>query len=133
MKKYLALLALMGSAICLAENRTLLVPQSSLIEAALPVSEDDEIKKIDQLINSTELQLDRQKQIRELMVQFKKQRDDFVQGNQTKQHAGKMVRTARQIYEMITANHLEHLFAKDYIDELQFFSSIAGKTAVTRP
>lgn len=124
-----AILALM----CFAVSPTLQVPQSSLMEVALPVTEEDEIKRIDQLIQNTELQLERQKQMRDLMVQFKKQRDEFVQGNQTKQHAGKMVRTARQIYEMINSNHLEHLFAKDYMDELQFFSSIAGKTAVSRP
>lgn len=124
-----AILALM----CLAASPTLQIPQSTLMEVALPVSEEDEIKRIDQLIQNTELQLERQRQMRELMIQFKKQRDEFVQGNQTKQHAGKMVRTARQIYEMINANHLEHLFAKDYMDELQFFSSIAGKTAVSRP
>ena len=67
------------------------------------------------------------------MLQLKKQREEFVQGNQSKGHAAKLVRTARQVYEMITANHLEHLFAKDYLDELTFFASIAGKTAMTRP
>jgi hypothetical protein len=115
------------------DNPTLLIPQSSLIETALPLSENDEVKIIDQLILATSKQLETQKQMKELMLQFKKQREEFIQGNQTKSHAGKMVRTARQIYEMITFNHLEHLFAKDYLDELTFFSSIAGKTTVTRP
>ena len=44
-----------------------------------------------------------------------------------------MVRTARQIYELITANRIEYLFAKDYIDELTFFSSVAGKSGVSKP
>ncbi len=108
--------------LCQAENRTLLIPQSSLIDVSLPLAEDDEIKVIDQLIAATTSQLETQKHLRVLMIQFKKQREEFVQGNQTKAHAGKMVRTARQIYEIITANHLEHLFAKDYLDELTFFS-----------
>jgi hypothetical protein len=116
-----------------AENTTLLVPQSALVETALPLSEDDEVKVIDQLITATARELETQKQMKELMLQFKRQREEFIQGNQTKTHAGKMVRTARQIYELITSHHLEHLFAKDYLDELTFFSSIAGKTAVTRP
>lgn len=116
-----------------SDNPTLLIPQSSLIEATLPLSEDDEVKVIEQLIAATSRQLEMQKQMKELMLQFKKQREEFVQGNQTKSHASKMVRTARQIYEMIASNHLEHLFAKDYLDELTFFSSIAGKAAVTRP
>jgi hypothetical protein len=116
-----------------ADNQTLLIPQSSLIETTLPLAENDEIKVTDQLITATSRQLETQKQMRELMIQFKKQREEFIQGNQTKSHASRMVRTARQIYEIISSNHLEHLFAKDYLDELTFFSSIAGKTAVTKP
>lgn len=134
MKLFLILpsaISLLG--VCSAENPTLHVPQSSLIETSVPLGESDEINMIDQLISTTQHQLETQKQIKNLMLQFKKQREEFVQGNQTRAHAGKMVRTARQIYEMITSNHMEHLFAKDYIDELTFFSSIAGKTALSRP
>lgn len=116
-----------------AENPTLLIPQSSLMQVRLPVGKEDEIKAIDQLIKATTQQLEMQKQLKELMLQFNKQRETFVQGDQTKTQAGRLVRTARQIYEMITANHLEHLFPQDYLDELTFFSSIAGKTAVSRP
>jgi hypothetical protein len=138
MKKFLITLFLFFTRIQMLSaghfgNSTLLIPQSSLMETALPLSVDDEMKIIEQLIIATSRQLEIQKQMKELMMEFKKQREEFIQGNQTKSHAGKMVRTARRIYEMITSNHLEHLFAKDYLDELTFFSSIAGKTAVTRP
>jgi hypothetical protein len=135
MKNFLKVLflATLLTSIGNADNPTLLIPQSSLIETALPLAENDEIKVIDQLITATSRQLETQKQMRELMIQFKKQREEFIQGNQTKSHASRMVRTARQIYEIISSNHLEHLFAKDYLDELTFFSSIAGKTAVTKP
>jgi hypothetical protein len=135
MKKFFKIIAIaiVWVVVCNADNPTLLVPQSPLIETSLPLGEEDEVKVIDQLISATAHQLEKQKQMKELMLQFKRQREEFIQGNQTKSHAGKMVRTARQIYEMISSNHLEHLFAKDYLDELTFFSSIAGKTAVTRP
>jgi len=135
MKKFFKvfLFTMIWMRIVYSDNPTLLIPQSSLIETTLPLSENDEMKIIDQMSSATSRQLEMQKQMKELMMQFKKQREEFIQGNQTKSHAGKMVRTARQIYEMITSNHLEHLFAKDYLDELTFFSSIAGKAAVTRP
>ena|ERR1700722_220755 len=133
MGKILKFLFTLALCVAYAENPTLLVPQSALMETALPLSEDDEVKVIDQLITATARELEAQKQMKELMLQFKRQREEFVQGNQTKVHAGKMVRTARQIYELVTSHHLEHLFAKDYLDELTFFSSIAGKTAVPRP
>jgi hypothetical protein len=116
-----------------AENPTLLVPQSSLAEVSLPMEEINEIRVIDQLISATEAQIRMEKDLKEMMVQYKKLREEFELGNQTKAQASRLVRTARQISETITANHLEHLFAKDYLDELTFFSSIAGKTSVARP
>ncbi len=116
-----------------AENSSLQVPQSPLIDSAHSVKEDEEFKVVDQMINATSKQLETQKQMKELMLQLKLQREEFIQGNQTRSHTAKMVRTARQICELISSNHLEHLFAKDYMDELTFFSSIAGKSAVTRP
>lgn len=131
MKKIFILL--FSFAVCHAENPTLLVPQSPLVESSHSMRDDDEVKVVEQLITATSSELEAQKHIKELMLQFKKEREEFVQGNQTKAHAAKMLRTARQIYEMITAHHLEHLFAKDYLDELTFFSSIAGKSALTRP
>lgn len=134
MKKLIFLvLALSYGCFCFAENPTLLIPQSSLIETQLPLGAEDEVKMIEQLIAATTKQLESQKQLKELMLQFQKQREEFIQGNQTKSHAGRMVRTARQIYEMITLNHIEHLFAKDYLDELSFFASIAGKSSMKRP
>lgn len=135
MKKFFSIFLLSMSALTVgySDHPALRVPQSSLVETTLPLSENDEMKIIDQMIVVTTRQLEMQKQMKELMMQFKKQREEFIQGNQTKSHAGKMVRTARQIYEMITSNHFEHLFAKEYLDELTFFASIAGKTAVTRP
>jgi hypothetical protein len=104
-----------------------------LIETSLPISKENELKIIEQLISATAAQLETQKQLKELMLQFQKQQEEFIQGNQTKAHTARMVRTARQIYETLLAHHLEHLFAKDYLDELTFFSSIAGKNAVNRP
>ncbi len=118
---------------CHAENPTLLIPQSSLNDNTLGLGEQDEVKIIDRMIAATESQLETQKRLKEMMLQFNQQMDEFIKGNQTKAHTGRMVRTARQIYVTITESHLEHLFAKDYLDELTFFSSIAGKTAVTRP
>jgi hypothetical protein len=131
MKRFLPLLLL--SSILFAENRTLLVPASPLVDPNLSVGREDEIRVIDQLIASTQAQIEREKGLKELMVQFKKERDAFELGNQSKAHTVRLVRSARQVYERIVADHLEHLFAKDYLDELSFFSSIAGKTSIPKP
>lgn len=135
MKNYLSFLLLFLGNLPLytGESQTLLLPQSSLIEANISLSDEDELKIIQRLIDGTTAQLEIQKQLKGMMLDFKNLREEFTQGNQTKSHTGRMVRMARQIYEVITAHHLEHLFAKDYLEELSFFSSIAGKTAISRP
>ncbi len=130
--KKLFLLGCFSISLCLGESPTLIVPDALLIETR-PLLDDDEIKIVDKLIRVTQEQLRKQEQLRELMLFFQKHKEEFIQGNQSKAQASRLVRTARQIQEMIQENHLEHLFAKDYLDELQFFSSIAGKTSLSRP
>ena len=71
--------------------------------------------------------------MRQLMLDFRRQKEEFAQGNETKAHVAQMVRTARQIYESIAVHHLQHLFSQEYLDELLFFSSIAGKNRVKSP
>lgn len=115
------------------ENPTLVVPQSPLNDLNLSMEREDEIRIVERLIASTLTQIERERQLKELIVRFKKERDEFELGNQSKAHTGRMVRTARQVYERIASDHLEHLFSKEYLDELTFFSSIAGKTSVARP
>lgn len=103
------------------------VPQSSLVEVK---STEDELAVMGHLMENTSQQLEVQKQMHQLMRDFRDQKDAFAAGNQTKSHAARMVRTARQIYESITAHHLEYLFSKEYLEELLFFSSIAGKNRI---
>lgn len=126
-------LLICGEGLFAADQQSLKLPESSLIMASENMTDTDELKIADQLIVTTRRQLEMQKNLKDLMVQFRDQKESFVQGNQTKEHAGKMVRTARQIYEIITANHLEYVFPKDYLDELTFFSSIAGKSGISKP
>ena len=133
-KRVFATLFLFAGSLGVAvENPTLRFPESSLVQTSHAVSDKDELKIIDQLIATTQKQLEDEKKLRELMQQFKDQVEEFIQGKQTKSHASLMVRTAREINEMISANHIEHLFPKDYLDELTFFSSIAGKNGISRP
>jgi hypothetical protein len=106
------------------------VPQSSLAEPKNGHLAEDEIVVMGHLMENTSQQLEIQKQMRQLMRDFREQKDEFAAGNQTKSHAARMVRTARQIYESIIAHHLEYLFSKEYLEELLFFSSIAGKNRI---
>jgi hypothetical protein len=87
---------------------------------------------VETLIATTEKRLQKQKELRELVSAFKKEKDIFTI-EQTKKNAGQMVQTARKIMGIISEEKLQYLFSSDYLDELLFFSSIAGRNAPARP
>lgn len=109
------------------------VPQSSLLTTALPVADEDEVAAVERLIQATEDQLKMQQHLKDLMVRFKQLKESFIQGDQSKRNASAMVRTAREILDIISNQHLQFHFSKDYLDELTVFSSIAGKNGIKRP
>lgn len=92
-----------------------------------------EVAAVDRLIGVTEQKLEAQKKLKDLMVAFEVHKERFSKGEQSKEHALRMVKSARQILEVITAEHMQHLFSSEYMDELVMFSSIAGKTTCARP
>ncbi len=127
-------------AICLASSalypdkiRPVIIPQSSLMETSLPLKEEDEVVVIDRLILATQAQLGMQKHLKELMITFQQQKEMFIQGDQSKKLATQMVRSAREILEIISDEKIHYLFSTDYLDELKMFSSIAGKNGIKRP
>lgn len=93
----------------------------------------DEEEAIEILISLAEKRLELQKELKELCKQFKEQKELFIQGEQGKAHASRMVGTARRILGLIADQKISYLFSSDYLDELAFFSSIAGKNAPARP
>lgn len=115
------------------EIHPVIVPQSSLLQTALPVADEDEVVVVERLIAASQEQLSTQERLKELMINFKKQKELFIQGEQTKKQASLMVRTAREILDIISKQHIQYLFAPDYIQELTLFSSIAGKNTIKRP
>ncbi len=94
---------------------------------------EDEVETMRHLIAVTEQQLAVQKQLRNVMAEFKKQKDRFFKGDQSNKHSFKMVKTASAILQIINDNHLQHLCSSEYLEELTLFSSIAGKNTPARP
>src|SRR5580704_14525488 len=88
-----------------------LIPQSSLEESKYDLHQKNEISAMEYLMENTTQQLEIQKQLKQLMLDFQTQKEVFIQGKQTKTHAALMVRTARQIYETIQTHHLQYLFS----------------------
>lgn len=113
----------------LAESTTELL---SVEEKKVPIFKE-EVNSLELLIESNEKRLVIQKELRDLMKVFQKQKEAFILGDETKSHAFSMVSNARQILGKIKEEHLAYLFSPDFLEELVFFSSIAGKSTPIRP
>ncbi len=107
-------------------------PKISLTDTG-PALAEDEVKVLEKLIEVNEQRLEMQKQLKEKMALFQKQKEEFVQGNQSQKHAAAMVFNAREILGEIKKENLAYLFSSEYLEELVFFSSIAGKSTPIRP
>jgi hypothetical protein len=104
----------------------------SVEERSVPIFKD-EVEALELLIESNEKRIILQKDLRELMKLFQKQKEAFILGDESKGHAFKMVSNAREILGLLKEEHLAYLFSSDYLEELVFFSSIAGKSSPIRP
>ncbi|MBM3207986.1 MAG: hypothetical protein FJZ57_05200 [Chlamydiae bacterium] len=103
------------------------------LEEKAPDIKADELSAIAQLISIQQKKLERQKDLKDQIIQFRIQKAAFMNGNKTLKHANLMVSTAKEILGMIDEEKLAYLFSFDYIEELMFFSSLAEKSRPIRP
>lgn len=99
--------------------------------------EGEELKILDELIATSERQLSIQKELKALINDFYAQQELFYQGpekgQQTKELASKMVKTAVTILAMAENNHYLHLFPPFFVEELRRFAGIAKKNTPPTP
>jgi len=100
---------------------------------SLKAHSEEEIKKIDHLIATTEQQLQIQQEIKRQMLDFHEQKELFLEGKQTLSHTALMLKTATGILILINENHLHYLFSSEYMEELALFTSIGAKKSPARP
>jgi hypothetical protein len=99
--------------------------------------EGEELKILDELIATSERQISLQKELKVLITDFYAQQELFYQGpekgQQTKELATKMVKTAVTILTMAENNHYLHLFSPFFVEELRCFAGIAKKNTPPAP
>ncbi|MES2199985.1 MAG: hypothetical protein V4489_07440 [Chlamydiota bacterium] len=108
-------------------------PAMVSLEETRPLLVENEVKSLEKLIEVNECRLLVQKDLKDKMVFFQKQKDEFILGNESQKHAFSMVSNARDILGEIKKENLAYLFSSEYLEELVFFSSIAGKSSPVRP
>ena len=101
----------------------------SMAMAALPL-ELDGVEALELSIERTQKNLDTQQKLKEMLVNLKELKKLFVKAETSKEEAWKMVKISSQALRLIESEHLEHLFAVEFIEELKVLSSYAKKTSV---
>lgn len=95
--------------------------------------ETDQLKIIDSLIHLEEVKLEKHKELKTLILSLKEKEDAFLLDPDNKKKAYNLVSTARQALEIIAEMKIEHLFSPDFLKDLTFYASIAGKSKPSRP
>lgn len=92
-----------------------------------------DISMMDDLIESTTMQLDRQKQIREKLIAYRTLQERYLAGDQNSDLLYQMSQTANQLLQMIRDNYLTQMFTTEFISEITVVAKPAAKNQLPTP
>lgn len=87
----------------------------------------NELQSIDNLIEVTQENLERQKHLKVLVKEYLQVREHFIENMDDNQLALRMLALANQLSEEIENQHLLHLFDQEFIGELHICNQISQK------
>lgn len=128
--KKLIYLSLMSLFIIANLNSVESLPNLKETEPALVVA--NEMKRLNNLISITEKNLENQKKLKQLFLDYQQQQVNYLQNSQDKEVTLQMVKTAYLLLEGIKANHLIQTFDTEFISQLTFFSQFVAKQGVPK-
>jgi hypothetical protein len=94
---------------------------------------DDEIARLDTLIQATEQSFDGQKKLRLLIVEYQKNQKIYLKNSRDNDLLFKVIKSAHRVLQSIKENNLLHTFDPDFIDELTILSQPAAKRGIPKP
>lgn len=106
------------------------LPHLKETEPALVVAK--ELQHLNHLIHVTEKNLEHQKNLKQLFLDYQQQQLYYLQNTQDKEITLQMVKSAHRLLESIKANHLIQIFDNEFISQLTFFSQFATKRGVPK-
>lgn len=118
MKKTFFIFFLLVQSVALADQKNLFVRDISMM---------------DDLIESTTLQLDRQKQIRDKLLTYRTLQERYLAGDQNSDLLYQMSQTAHQLLQMIRENYLTQMFTTEFISEITVVAKPAAKNQIPTP
>ncbi len=106
------------------------IPNLKETEPALVVA--NELKRLDHLIVVTEQNLENQKKLKTLFLDYQQQQVNYLQDTQNKEVTLQMVKSAYVLLENIKAFHLIQAFDTEFVSQLTFFSQFATKRGIPK-
>lgn len=122
------------STVILADDegqRKTISPTSQIKDPAALIG--NELTMLDNLIEVTQQNLERQEALRELVKEYQKVHDQYMKNIDDKELLYGLIKKAYRLLENIKESHLEHAFAPEFISELTVFSQVAAKRGVPKP
>lgn len=91
-----------------------------------------ELQLLNNLITITQQNLENQRALKELFLDYQQQQVNYLHDAQNKELTLKMVKSALRLLESIKTNHLLQTFDTEFISQLTFFSQFATKRGVPK-
>ena len=102
--------------------------------SSIPTSQSaepkDEIARLDQLIAGTEQSLKKEKELREILVEYKKAEVIAIKNPNDTDNLLKLVSLAKKAHQMIMDTSLDDYFAPQFLEELKKLSQISERKNV---
>lgn len=105
----------------------LLIGTTFPLSAQSSFTEQDEISVILELIDASKKNLEEQRKLLKLIVDFKKARESFISEPTSPRLATSLVKSAAAVSKEIEANQLTYLFSSDFLSEIRFFTQVGEK------
>jgi len=87
----------------------------------------DDVAKIDQLIDATNDNLARLKKLKGLLIEYKQAEVKAIKDPDDTDNLLKLVTLAKEIDDIISDSALQDIFAPQFLEEIKKFAQIAGK------
>lgn len=103
------------------------------LNSLLAAPQTTEIEIVEGLIKLSERNVETQKNLRTLLLDYQVANKNYVQNPEDKDALFKTAKLALKTSQIIQENHLEHLFTQEFMSELNLFAQIAKKMGIPRP
>lgn len=102
------------------------------LNSLLGVPQTKEIEVVEGLIKLSERNVETQKTLRTLIIDYQVANINYIQNPDDKDVLLKTAKLALRTSQIIQENHLEHLFTQEFMSELNLFAQIAKKMGIPR-